>query len=121
MKRYMPATGSASLLISERTVIRQMMNLKFLTTYLIKQLIQEFQLYRTLLLSINRMDDTFWLVTTCKVIQDSLDSFVGILDSHGTWILDSNRWRDFPDSLSFRFRTPKSWIPDYTSENMSDS
>ena len=57
------------------------MNLKFLTTYLIKQLIQEFQLYRTLLLSINRMDDTFWLVTTCKVIQDSLDSFVGILDS----------------------------------------
>ena len=29
MKCYMPATRRASLLISERTVIRQMMNLKF--------------------------------------------------------------------------------------------
>ena len=82
MKRYMPATGRASLLISERTVIRQMMNLKFYNVphKAINTRISVIPYSFT----IKRMNDAFWLVTTCKVIQDSLDSFVGILAGFNT-------------------------------------
>ena len=115
--------------------MRRMVNLNFyILTYLIKQLMKEFHVI-SYSFNISGMNGTFWLVTTCKVIQDSLDSFAQILDTtpqiadsrYWYWILMELGFRIpivsgiFLDSLICSFRTLQPLIPDCTSEKLPDS
>ena len=67
VKRYMPATGRASLLIIERTIMRRMENLNFYNVF--HKAINKRISVIPYSFNISGMNGTFWLVTTCKVIQ----------------------------------------------------
>ena len=115
--------------------MRRMVNLNFYNLMcLIQQLMKEFHVI-SYSFNISGMNGTFWLVTTCKVIQDSLDSFAQILDTtpqiadsrYWYWILMELGFRIpivsgiFLDSLICSFRTLEPLIPDCTSEKLPDS